>query len=139
MPPETNTDSDKVEVLHDDEPWYEVALVCLSVVAGMVAGIVLGWYVASWAVPTLQDLMHVPELSPIPDYDRAPGVPGPTAGYWIAWVIPPLAVYATCALVVWGWRPARWFIGPMLSSFTVLALLFVPMFILLDVGGFSPS
>lgn len=138
MPPETNTDSDEFEVLHDRH-WYESLLVCLSVVAGMVAGIVLGWYLASWAVPTLRDLMHVPELSPVPDYDRAPGVPGPSAGYWIAWLLPPLAVYVISALVVWRWRSARWFIGTLILSFTVLGLFFGPIWIAMEVGGFSPS
>lgn len=123
----------------DDEPWYELAFALLGTFAGFVAGVALGWYAITWGVDTLRDVMDVPELSPVPVADRAPGVPGPTAGYWVAWAIPPLLVYAIGVAVVWRSRAARWFTVSLLLGFTGLCLMLVPLWISMDVGGFSPS
>ncbi|AHK30999.1 hypothetical protein OPAG_04086 [Rhodococcus opacus PD630] len=87
----------------------------------------------------LRDVMDVPELSPVPIAERAPGVPGPTVGYWVVWAIPPLTVYAIGAVVVWRSRAARWFTVSLLLGFTGLWLMFAPLWISIDVGGFSPS
>ncbi|KAA0022071.1 hypothetical protein [Antrihabitans cavernicola] len=125
--------------MDDEERWYDGIGSLLWVIAGLVAGAVLGGWVFVWGVAALHDLLHVPELSPVPIEDRAPGVAGPTFAYWLAWAIPPLVVYPIGAYLAWSWRPGRWPVIATLTGFTSAALMIVPIWISMEVGGFAPT
>lgn len=105
---------------------------------GVLAGCVLGWYASTWAVQSIRDVLEVPELSPIPVQDRAPGVPGPTVGYWFSWALPFVTAYGVGALLLWRWRRGRLLTGAVLVGFSIATLFIVPTWISIEVGGFGP-
>lgn len=108
-------------------------------VVGVFAGCAIGWYTATWAVQTFRDVLEVPELSPVPVQDRAPGVPGPTTGYWLSWAVPIGTVYGFGTLLLWRWRHGRVLTGAVLVGFSLILLLLVPTWMSIEVGGFAPT
>lgn len=114
-------------------------LVSLLPAVGLLVGLVVGWYTVTWAVQTFRGVFAVPELSAVPAQDRAPGVPGPTVGYWLSWAVPVVAVYAASGLLLWRWRRGRLLTGSAVAGFSVVVLLIVPVWVSIEVGGFAPS
>ncbi|HJC60086.1 MAG TPA: hypothetical protein H9755_07125 [Candidatus Dietzia intestinigallinarum] len=108
-------------------------------VLGALAGCVLGWYTSTWAVHGFRDVFGVAELSGVPVRHRAPGVPGPTAGYWLSWAVPIGAVYVVSALLLWRWRHGRLLTGAVIVGFSVVVLFLVPTWVSMEVGGFAPT
>lgn len=106
---------------------------------GLLVGGAIGWLALTWAVQAFREALEVPELSPIPVRDRAPGVPGPTVGYWLSWTVPFLTVYGTGALLWWRWRRCRLLTGSVLVGFSAVLLLLVPLWISIEIGGFAPD
>lgn len=114
-------------------------LVSLLPVVGLLVGFVIGWYTVTWAVQTFRDVFEVSELSAVPAQDRAPGVPGPTVGYWFSWAVPLVAVYVASALALWRWRRGRLLTGAVIAGFSAVVVLIMPLWVSIEVGGFAPS
>jgi len=114
-------------------------LVSLLPAVGLLGGFVIGWYTLTWGVQTFRDVFEVPELSAVPVQDRAPGLPGPTVGYWLSWAVPVVAVYVASALLLWRRRRGRLLTGSVMVGFSVVVLLIVPAWVSIEVGGFAPS
>lgn len=114
-------------------------LISFLPIVSVLAGCVIGWYTCTWAVQTFRDVFEVPALSPIPVQDRASGVPGPTAGYWLSWAVPIGAVYGIGALLMWRWRRGRVLTGALMVGFSVALLFLVPTWVSIEVGGFAPT
>lgn len=121
------------------ESVFRAVLVSLLPAVGVFAGIVIGWYTITWAVLTFRDVFEVPELSPVPVQDRAPGVPGPTVGYWLSWAVPLVVFYVAGALLWWRWRRGRLLIGSVMAGFSAVVVLLAPVWVSIEVGGFAPS
>jgi len=118
--------------------WSEVLLAFVPVV-GLFIGGVLAWYTSTWAAHAFRDAFDVAELSPVPVHDRAPGVPGPTLGYWLSWVFPLVTVYSVSALLLWRWRRGRLLTGTVIAGLSAVVLFFVPIAMSIEVGGFAPE
>lgn len=114
-------------------------LTSLLPIVSVLAGCVIGWYTCTWAVQTFRDVFEVPELSPIPVQDRAPGVPGPTTSYWLSWAVPIATVYGVGALLLRRWRRGRVLTGALIVGFSVAILFLVPTWVSIEVGGFAPT
>ena len=114
-------------------------LVSVLPVVGVLVGCVIGWYTCTWGVQTFRDVFEVPELSPLPVRDRAPGVPGPTLGYWLSWAVPILTVYGVGSLLLWKWRRGRLVLGAALGGVSLVLLFLVPTWVSIEVGGFAPD
>lgn len=114
-------------------------LVSVLPVVGVLVGCVIGWYTCTWGVQTFRDVFEVPELSPLPVRDRAPGLPGPTLGYWLSWAVPILTVYGVGSLLLWKWRRGRLVLGAALGGFSLVLLFLVPTWVSIEVGGFAPD
>ena len=69
---------------------------------------------------------------------RRPGMPGPTAMYWVAWLVPPLLVFA-CTVSLCVWRLARPFAVALAVSFAGVGGILAMIWISIDVGGFAPT
>ena len=105
----------------------------------LVVGAAVGWVTITWGVATFRDALSVPDLSPVPVRDRAPGTPGPTPGYWMSWALPLLAVYGAGLLLLWRWRRGRMLVGGALVGLSAAVVLLVPVWMSIEVGGFAPE
>ena len=114
-------------------------LMSLLPIVSVLVGCVIGWYTCTRAVQTFRDVFEVPELSPLPVQDRAPGVPGPTASYCLSWAVPIGTVYGVGALLIWRWRRGRVHTGALIAGFSVAILFLVPTWVSIEVGGFAPT
>ena len=122
-----------------EDSFARALLVSVLPVVGVLVGCVIGWYACTWGVQTFRDVFEVPELSPLPVRDRAPGVPGPTLGYWLSWAVPILTVYGVGSLLLWKWRRGRLVLGAALGGFGLVLLFLVPTWVSIEVGGFAPD
>ena len=122
-----------------EDSFARALLVSVLPVVGVLVGCVIGWYTCTWGVQTFRDVFEVPELSPLPVRDRAPGVPGPTLGYWLSWAVPILTVYGVGSLLLWIWRRGRLVLGAALGGFSLVLLFLVPTWVSIEVGGFAPD
>lgn len=122
-----------------DDGLLRALLVAMLPAVGLLAGCALGWYTCTWAVQTLRDAFAVPELSAVPVQDRAPGVPGPTVGYWLSWAFPLATVYGASAFLLWRWRRGRLFTGVVMVGLSAVVLWLVPVWVSIEVGGFAPN
>lgn len=122
-----------------EDSFARALLVSVLPVVGVLVGCVIGWYTCTWGVQTFRDVFEVPELSPLPVRDRAPGVPGPTLGYWLSWAAPILTVYGVGSLLLWKWRRGRLVLGAALGGFSLVLLFLVPTWVSIEVGGFAPD
>lgn len=122
-----------------EDSFARALLVSVLPVVGVLVGCVIGWYTCTWGVQTFRDVFEVPELSPLPVRDRAPGVPGPTLGYWLSWAVPILTVYGVGSLLLWKWRRGRLVLGAALGGFSLVLLFLVPTWVSIEVGGFAPD
>ncbi|MDX2358369.1 hypothetical protein [Dietzia sp. PP-33] len=132
-------DSGSSAASQSGEGILRAVLVALVPVVGVFAGIVIGWYTITWAVQTFRDVFEVPELSPVPVQDRAPGVPGPTVRYWLSWAVPLVVFCVASALLWWGWRRGRLLTGSVMAGFSAVVVLLAPLWVSIEVGGFAPS
>ena len=121
-----------------EDSFARALLVSVLPVVGVLVGCVIGWYTCTWGVQTFRDVFEVPELSPLPVRDRAPGVPGPTLGYWLSWAVPILTVYGVGSLLLWKWRRGRLVLGAALGGVSLVLLFLVPTWVSIEVGGFAP-
>ena len=122
-----------------EDSFARALLVSVLPVVGVLVGCVIGWYTCTWGVHTFRDVFGVPELSPLPVRDRAPGVPGPTLGYWLSWAVPILTVYGVGSLLLWKWRRGRLVLGAALGGVSLVLLFLVPTWVSIEVGGFAPD
>lgn len=122
-----------------EDSFARALLVSVLPVVGVLVGCAIGWYTCTWGVQTFRDVFEVPELSPLPVRDRAPGVPGPTLGYWLSWAVPILTVYGVGSLLLWKWRRGRLVLGAALGGFSLVLLFLVPTWVSIEVGGFAPD
>ena len=122
-----------------EDSFARALLVSVLPVVGVLVGCVIGWYTCTWGVQTFRDVFEVPELSPLPVRDRAPGVPGPTLGYWLSWAVPILTVYGVGSLLLWKWRRGRLVLGAALGGVSLVLLFLVPTWVSIEVGGFAPE
>ncbi len=122
-----------------EDSFARALLVSVLPVVGVLVGCVIGWYTCTWGVQTFRDVFEVPELSPLPVRDRAPGVPGPTLGYWLSWAVPILTVYGVGSLLLWKWRRGRLVLGAALGGVSLVLLFLVPTWVSIEVGGFAPD
>ena len=122
-----------------EDSFARALLVSVLPVVGVLVGCVIGWYTCTWGVQTFRDVFEVPELSPLPMRDRAPGVPGPTLGYWLSWAVPILTVYGVGSLLLWKWRRGRLVLGAALGGVSLVLLFLVPTWVSIEVGGFAPD
>lgn len=122
-----------------EDSFARALLVSVLPVVGVLVGCVIGWYTCTWGVQTFREVFEVPELSPLPVRDRAPGVPGPTLGYWLSWAVPILTVYGVGSLLLWKWRRGRLVLGAALGGFSLVLLFLVPTWVSIEVGGFAPD
>lgn len=122
-----------------EDSFARALLVSVLPVVGVLVGCVIGWYTCTWGVQTFRDVFEVPELSPLPVRDRAPGVPGPTLGYWFSWAVPILTVYGVGSLLLWKWRRGRLVLGAALGGVSLVLLFLVPTWVSIEVGGFAPD
>ena len=122
-----------------EDSFARALLVSVLPVVGVLVGCVIGWYTCTWGVQTFRDVFEVPELSPLPVRGRAPGVPGPTLGYWLSWAVPILTVYGVGSLLLWKWRRGRLVLGAALGGFSLVLLFLVPTWVSIEVGGFAPD
>lgn len=122
-----------------EDSFARALLVSVLPVVGVLVGCVIGWYTCTWGVQTFRDVFEVPELSPLPVRDRAPGVPGPTLGYWLSWAVPILTVYGVGSLLLLEWRRGRLVLGAALGGFSLVLLFLVPTWVSIEVGGFAPD
>ncbi|WP_137722959.1 hypothetical protein [Prescottella subtropica] len=108
----------------------------------MPVGLLLGAGLGVLAVVTipvaLQDMLHVPEMSPVPSGLRRPDGQGPTAMYWVTWIVPFVAG-VVLAGALWVLRPLRPLVIALLIAFLGVGGLFAAVFGSLDIGGFAPS
>lgn len=116
----------------------ELLMSLLPVLSALV-GCVVAWFTCTWAVQTFRDVFGVPGLSPVPVRDRAPGVPGPTAGYWLSWAVPLGMVYVVGALVLGMVRRGRFQVGAAIVGYSIVLIFLVPLWISIEVGGFAPT
>ena len=121
-----------------EDSFARALLVSVLPVVGVLVGCVIGWYTCTWGVQTFRDVFEVPELSPLPVRDRAPGVPGPTLGYGLSWAVPILTVYGVGSLLLWKWRRGRLVLGAALGGVSLVLLFLVPTWVSIEVGGFAP-
>lgn len=122
-----------------EDSFARALLVSVLPVVGVLVGCVIGWYTCTWGVQTFRDVFEVPELSPLPVRDRAPGVPGLTLGYWLSWAVPILTVYGVGSLLLWKWRRGRLVLGAALGGVSLVLLFLVPTWVSIEVGGFAPD
>ena len=122
-----------------EDSFARALLVSVLPAVGVLVGCVIGWYTCTWGVQTFRDVFEVPELSPLPVRDRAPGVPGPTLGYWLSWAVPILTVYGVGSLLLWKWRRGRLVLGAALGGVSLVLLFLVPTWVSIEVGGFAPD
>ena len=122
-----------------EDSFARALLVSVLPVVGVLVGCVIGWYTCTWGVQTFRDVFEVPELSPLPVRGRAPGVPGPTLGYWLSWAVPILTVYGVGSLLLWKWRRGRLVLGAALGGVSLVLLFLVPTWVSIEVGGFAPD
>ena len=122
-----------------EDSFARALLVSVLPVVGVLVGCVIGWYTCTWGVQTFRDVFEVPELSPLPVRDRAPGVPGPSLGYWLSWAVPILTVYGVGSLLLWKWRRGRLVLGAALGGVSLVLLFLVPTWVSIEVGGFAPD
>lgn len=134
-----DADSGSSPASRADESVFRVVLTSLVPAVGLFAGIVLAWCTITWAVQTFRDVFEVPELSAVPVRDRAPGVPGPTAGYWLSWALPLAVFYVASALLWWRWRRGRLLTGSVMAGFSAVVVLVAPVWVSIEVGGFAPK
>jgi hypothetical protein len=116
-----------------------VAVAVLSQAAGLLSGACVAWVAIVWSMNGLHDLLNVPALSAVPIRDRGPGVPGPSAAYWLAWATPLVAVYGVGGLLFWRWPSGRLCVGSFLVAHLAVSLVIIPFLISMDLGGFAPN